>query len=293
MMRTTMFLGLALVAALFAFPGSGADLSGPATDSEPTVIVHEFDGKLVCQVRSGVPGCPKEAGQRLGETFKVNFTGVQGVLLEMDWTPPAPAVNGEIGMNSLWNTVAGGDGSAATSGAAVLRLYLEKGADNNTFCLEGCPGMETRARAPLPGAVQGGQISYNAFQPIGLPVVNQEFTIYVSFFVGQNMPAGYSAIPAAPPSNLPGAPTSLSATPGTTVALSWGAASGDVDAYRIYRGDSGLTAGLKLLGQVSGTTTGFSDATCKLGSVCTYTVAGVNEFGQGPNSDGATVPGLA
>jgi len=99
------------------------------------------------------------------------------------------------------------------------------------------------------------------------------------------VPAG-SLPPSPPPPALPGAPTGLTALPGSVI-LAWTAPTGStVTSYNVYRGAA--SGGETLL--TSGVTgTGYTDTTALAGATYFYKVTAVNTSGEGPASNEATI----
>jgi len=179
-MRTMIsILGLAVVASLFATSGA----------ADPVISTIVFEGNLTCGARVlASANCP---GSRVGQTSSVSTTDIRGVLLELVPGEAQLNADGTLGVTVNWNKN-GVRGGASADGTGTVRLYLEKGADNKTFCLEGC----ANPAAPLPELPNGdGAFTYAAFVTNGNVVVEQPFTVYVSVFDGEPMPDGFTAVP--------------------------------------------------------------------------------------------------
>jgi hypothetical protein len=91
--------------------------------------------------------------------------------------------------------------------------------------------------------------------------------------------------------SVPGGPTNLVATPGsTTVALNWTASSsGNPTSYTIYRGTASDGEATTPIATVSGTTVTFTDTGLHNGTTYFYNVAANNSVGVSPDSNEVSV----
>ncbi|HEY5004362.1 MAG TPA: fibronectin type III domain-containing protein, partial [Ktedonobacteraceae bacterium] len=91
--------------------------------------------------------------------------------------------------------------------------------------------------------------------------------------------------------SVPGGPTNLVATPGsTTVALNWTASSsGNPTSYTIYRGTASDGEATTPIATVSGTTVTFTDTGLHNGTTYFYNVAANNSMGVSPDSNEVSV----
>ena len=106
--------------------------------------------------------------------------------------------------------------------------------------------------------------------------------------VGYDLATGRGswAIPAGPPPALPGAPTGLTASGGSgQVSLAWGAPSGTVSSYNVYRG---LTPGSESLLAPGVPSASYTDTAVAASTTYYYEVAAVNSAGTGPFSNEAS-----
>lgn len=142
-----------------------------APSLEPRHFTHQFEGLVVCGLPAGV-GC----GPAVEETaphhpFEVE-AGLQGILLELAWTPPVEGVARELRVEASAATAAGcGEPYGAATGASVLRLAVAEG-------------------FPIAGGHQCALV-----WPAADAAVQQGYELYVTLFYHAPMPDGFSAVP--------------------------------------------------------------------------------------------------